>query len=169
VREGASLNSASKAQQWLLQSCLRIEATPCLAGCSFMRSMCPAVRQGRCDDEQCKHSSAVAFVPRCDIDHRPLHALKKKPLHHAHATTWQQTAGYQKVAPHALMFAGCALQVLWRPSQQEGSPRRVGPVRFRQHYCPNAGIFTGALGPPCLSEFASRGSVMFSMPARRVG
>lgn len=35
------------------------------------------------------------------------------------------------------------VQVSWRPSDQEGQPRRVGPVRFRQHYCRTAGLFTG--------------------------
>lgn len=37
------------------------------------------------------------------------------------------------------------VQVVARPSGQEGRPRMVGPVRFRQHLCPTVGMFTGEL------------------------
>lgn len=45
--------------------------------------------------------------------------------------------------PAALCVSSTHQQVLWRPSQQAGAPRRIGPVRFRQHYCRTAGLFTG--------------------------
>ncbi len=35
------------------------------------------------------------------------------------------------------------LEVTYRPSRREGQPRMLGPVRFRQHLSPNAGLLTG--------------------------
>jgi len=35
------------------------------------------------------------------------------------------------------------LQVCYRPSTRVGQPRMLGPVRFRQHLSPTAGVFTG--------------------------
>lgn len=35
------------------------------------------------------------------------------------------------------------LEVCYRPSTRQGQPRMLGPVRFRQHLSPNAGLLTG--------------------------
>jgi hypothetical protein len=38
------------------------------------------------------------------------------------------------------------LQVCYRPSTTVAQPRMLGPVRFRQHLSPTAGVFTGKQG-----------------------
>lgn len=46
---------------------------------------------------------------------------------------------------HTCLFLLPPSQICFRPSRQPGSPALLGPVRYKQHLNPTAGMFTGHL------------------------